>query len=113
MAATRRLAAGAGAGPWRAPVRVFLGDVELLVVAEVDLPHAGREFPARLRDAAARLWRLRALCAGTVRLDEFYVAPRPAVADLSPADEPAKSAQFAVKKRKFVLSLAIFQKIRH
>ena len=42
MAAARRLAAGDFAVARRADLRVFLGDVELLVVAAMDLPHAGR-----------------------------------------------------------------------
>src|ERR1039458_8072360 len=41
----------------------------------MDLSHARRAVPARLRDAAARLWWLCPLRPGTVRAEELPLAP--------------------------------------
>ncbi|CAA9481985.1 MAG: hypothetical protein AVDCRST_MAG12-1564, partial [uncultured Rubrobacteraceae bacterium] len=63
----RGLAARRGPGPRRARLRLLLGDVELLVLPEVDLPHPRGRVPARLRDAPPGLSRLPALRAGALR----------------------------------------------
>jgi hypothetical protein len=65
-------------GDWRlvAPdpeggyLRVLLGDVELLLVSQMGLSHAGCAVPALVRDAAARLRRLCPLRARTVGVKE-------------------------------------------
>jgi hypothetical protein len=59
---------------WGVDLRIFLGDVELLFVAEVDLSHAGSTVFARIRDAATWLWRVRAVCAGVVCIEKSFVA---------------------------------------
>ena len=46
--ATRRLAAGGLSGAGGGHLRVLLGDVELLLLSEMDLSHAGRAVPACL-----------------------------------------------------------------
>lgn len=76
LAATRRLAAGNFAIARRADLRVLLGDVELLVLAAMDLSHARRAIPARLRNAAAGLRRLHPLRAGTVRAEKSSLGTR-------------------------------------
>src|SRR5215208_7112550 len=63
----RGLAARGGASCRRAGVRLLMGDVELLVLSEVDLPYSRRRVPAHLRDAALGLHRLSALRAGALR----------------------------------------------
>jgi hypothetical protein len=63
----RGLAARGGASCGRAGVRLLMGDVELLVLSEVDLPYSRRRVPAHLRDAALGLHRLSALRAGALR----------------------------------------------
>src|SRR5208282_2842092 len=77
MAAARRLAAGDFAVAGGADLRIFLGDVELLVLAAMDLSHAGRAVPARLRHAAAGLWRLPPIRAGIVRAQKPALGPWP------------------------------------
>src|SRR5207248_9637583 len=58
--AADRIAVGRGVD-----LRILLGDVELLFVAEVDLSHARGAVSGGIRDAAAWLWRVRAvLCWG-------------------------------------------------
>jgi len=71
---TRGLAAGRVAIGWGVDLRIFLGDVELLFVAKVDLSHAGGAVFARVRDAATWLWRVRAVCAGVVCIEKSFVA---------------------------------------
>ena len=71
---TGGLAADRVAIGWGVDLRIFLGDVELLFVAEVDLSHAGSSVPTCIRDAAAWLWRVRAVCAGVVCFKESFVA---------------------------------------
>ncbi|CAA9442043.1 MAG: hypothetical protein AVDCRST_MAG02-158, partial [uncultured Rubrobacteraceae bacterium] len=77
---TRGLAAGRCAGPRRLGVRLFLGDVELLVLPEVDLQHPWCRVPARLRDAAPGFPRLPALRPRTVRARAPHRAPAAASA---------------------------------
>src|SRR2546425_5246163 len=60
---TGGLAADRVAIGWGVDLRIFLGDVELLFVAEVDLSHAGSSVPTCIRDAAAWLWRGGGRCA--------------------------------------------------
>ena len=67
--AADRLAVG-----WGFDLRILLGDVELLFVAEVDLSHPGGAVSACIRDAAAWLWRVRAVCAGVVCIEKSLVA---------------------------------------
>ena len=67
--AADRIAVGRGVD-----LRLFLGDVELLFVAEVDLSHAGGAVSGGIRDAAAWLWRVRAVCAGIVCIEKSVVA---------------------------------------
>src|SRR5213079_3582299 len=55
-------------------LRILLGDVELLFVAEVDLSHARGAVSGGIRDAAAWLWRVRAVCAGVVCIEKSVVA---------------------------------------
>ena len=71
---TGGLAADRVAIGWGVNLRIFLGDVELLFVAEVDLSHAGSSVSTCIRDAAAWLWRVRAVCAGGVCFKESFVA---------------------------------------
>jgi hypothetical protein len=59
---------------WGVDLRIFLGDVELLFAAEVDLSHAGSPVFACIRDAATCLWRVRAVCAGVVCIEKSFVA---------------------------------------
>jgi len=59
---------------WGADLQIFLGDVELLFVAEVDLSHVRGAVSACIRDAAAWLWRVRAVCAGFVCIEKPFVA---------------------------------------
>src|SRR5205814_6039123 len=63
-----RIAVGGGVD-----LRLFLGDVELLFVAEVDLSHAGGAVSGGIRDAAAWLWRVCAVLAGDVCFWKFGV----------------------------------------
>ena len=70
----RGLAADRVAIGWGVDLRIFLGDVELLFVAEVDLSHAGGPVFACIRDATTWLWRVRAVCAGVVCIEKFSVA---------------------------------------
>src|SRR3712207_5476188 len=51
----RGLAARGGASCGRAGVRLLMGNVELLVLSEVDLPYSRCRVPAHLRDAALGL----------------------------------------------------------
>ncbi len=71
---TGGLAANHIAVGWGVDLRIFLGNVELLFVAEVDLSHAGGAVSACIRDAAAWLWRVRAVCAGVVCIEKSFVA---------------------------------------
>ena len=71
---TGGLAADRVAIVWGVDLRLFLGDVELLFVAEVDLSHAGGAVSGGIRDAAAWLWRVRAVCAGVVCIEKSVVA---------------------------------------
>ena len=71
---TRGLAADRVAVNGGVDLRIFLGDVELLFVAEVDLSHAGGPVFACIRDAATWLWRVRAVCAGVVCIEKSFVA---------------------------------------
>src|SRR5438874_9319356 len=57
-------------------MRFLLGNVELLLVPEMDLSHPGRGIPANFRDASAGLWRLHPLRAGTVHVEELFLAQR-------------------------------------
>ena len=68
------LAADCVAIGWGVDLRIFLGDVELLFVAEVDLSHAGGPVFACIRDATTWLWRVRAVCAGAVCIEKSFVA---------------------------------------
>ena len=54
----------------------LLGNVELLLVPEMDLSHPGRGILANFRNASAGLWRLHPLRAGTVHLEELFLAQR-------------------------------------
>lgn len=47
--------------------RFFLGNVELLLLPQMDLPSPLRGFSAHLRNAPAGIWRLPALLAGVIR----------------------------------------------
>jgi len=67
--AADRIAIGRGVD-----LRLLLGDVELLFVAEVDLSHAGGAVSGGIRDAAAWLWRVCAVCAGVVCIEKSVVA---------------------------------------
>ena len=71
---TGELAADRVAIGWGVDLRIFLGDVELLFVAEVDLSHAGGPVFACIRDATTWLWRIRAVCAGVVCIEKSFVA---------------------------------------
>lgn len=62
----RRLAADCFAVDWGVNLWILLGDVEFLFVAEMGLSHARDAVSAYFRNAADRLWRLRAICAGVV-----------------------------------------------
>src|SRR5258708_6756229 len=57
-------------------MRFLLGNVELLLVPEMDLSHPGRGILANFRNASAGLWRLHPLRAGTVHLEELFLAQR-------------------------------------
>jgi hypothetical protein len=57
-------------------VRILLGDVELLLVSEMDLSYSGVRFFSGFRDAATRIWRLRSVRAGVVCVEEFPLAKR-------------------------------------
>src|SRR5438046_10728955 len=57
-------------------MRFLLGNVELLLVPEMDLSHPGRGILANFRDASAGLWRLHPLRAGTVHFEELFLAQR-------------------------------------
>src|SRR6266567_8086960 len=73
-----RLAHAHLAVAWRAGMWVLLGDVELLLVSQVDLSHPGRGVFANLRNAVAGLWRLHAVRAGAICTEEFCLAKRTA-----------------------------------
>src|SRR5205807_6671310 len=60
----------------RTGMRVLLGNVELLLVPEMDLSHPGRGILANFRNASAGLWRLHPLRAGTVHVEELFLAQR-------------------------------------
>src|SRR4029077_16864254 len=72
----RRLAHGGLAGTRRTGMRSLLGNVELLLVPEMDLSHPGRGILANFRNASAGLWRLHPLRAGTVHLEGLFLAQR-------------------------------------
>src|SRR5216110_1206202 len=57
-------------------MRFLLGNVELLLVPEMDLSHPGRGILANFRNASAGLWRLHPLRAGTVHVEELFLAQR-------------------------------------
>ena len=57
-------------------MRFLLGNVELLLVPEMDLSHPGRGILANFRNASGGLWRLHPLRAGIVRLEGFFLAQR-------------------------------------
>src|SRR5213595_3428776 len=61
-----RLAHAHLAFAWRAGMWVLLGDVELLLVSQVDLSHPGPRIFANLRNAIAGLWRLHPVRAGAI-----------------------------------------------
>jgi len=57
-------------------MRFLLGNVELLLVPEMDLSHPGRDILANFRNASAGLWRLHPVRAGTVHLEGLFLAQR-------------------------------------
>src|SRR5690242_513023 len=95
MAAARRLATGDFAVGGCVDLRIFLGDVELLVVAAMDLSHAGREFSARLRNAIAGLRRLHSIRAGVVRVEKCSLVAR---AGIETVNRALSNGSFPVKK---------------
>src|ERR1051326_2349841 len=73
-AESRRLAHCHIALTWRADLWSVLGDVELLFISQVDLSHPLARILAHIRNAAARIWRIRSIRAGAVCAEEFPVA---------------------------------------
>ena len=69
-----KLASTGGPVTGSAHLRIFLGDVELLFVAEMDLPHAGSTIPARVRNAVAWVSWVYSVCAGVVCAEKFHLA---------------------------------------
>src|SRR5438445_6794237 len=69
-----RLAANRLSLSWRAYLRFFLGDVELLFQPKMDLPYSGGSILVHLRNATARLRRLHSLRAGIVRPEKLSLA---------------------------------------
>ena len=58
----------------RTGMRFLLGNVELLLVPEMDLSHLRRGIPVNFRNASAGLWRLHPVRAGTVYLEGLFLA---------------------------------------
>lgn len=69
-----QLAAAGITIPGSTCLRIFLGNVELLFVAEMDLSYARSPIPARVRNAVARLPRLHSVRVGIVRAEKFHLA---------------------------------------
>src|SRR5581483_5316628 len=90
--AHRRLAHSDLAGARRAGVRIFLGDVELLRLSQMDLPHPGPGLPADFRNAAAGLRRLHPLWLGVVCAYEFCPASEHSIWRIRPAVALKQSA---------------------
>src|SRR4029077_12350527 len=57
-------------------MRFLLGNVELLLVPQMDLSHPGRGILANFRNASAGLRRLHPLRAGTLHLEGLFLAQR-------------------------------------
>ena len=74
----------------RAHLRILLGDVELLLLAEMDLPHTRSAIPPRVRNAVARVSRLHTIRSRVVRTKKFHLAKITAIAIVTPhcAGEP-------------------------
>src|ERR1051326_2213473 len=94
-------------------MRIVLGDVELLLVSQMDLSHPGIGFLANIRDAVAGLWRLHPVRAGVVCAKEFDLAERSA-AGVAPMMIHASFARKSRQgRRRCAAALPLADSLRH